>query len=203
MATVKKIRRGKTSFSPKRDDGDEDGKSSKAARKAANVAALDLAGEISPVEGQIEFQQSDSIDRIARAIVGFRKSCPNVDKDKDGYGYSYATLGNIINKTRDVLKANGLAVIQFPISGKNALGCITTLIHESGQFMRARFLMPVPELTATNVTQNAGAAITYARRYSLGAVLGLATDEDTDASYDGSEGVQAPRKRRGKIRKSR
>lgn len=192
MAVVKKVKRSNVSFSSKEEDGDG-GKKSKAERKAANVAALDVAGEAATVEGVVEFEQSSSVDRLFKSLVAFRAKCPNVDKDKEGYGYSYATLGNIINKVREPLKTNGLAVIQFPIAGKNALGCITILLHESGQFMRARFLMPVPELTATNVTQNAGAAITYARRYSLGAVLGIATDEDTDAAYD--EADEAPAKR--------
>jgi hypothetical protein len=196
MAVVKKVRKGGVSF-PSKEDGGEGGK--KAARLAANAKALDAATEAPVIiPGQIEFDQSESIDKISKAIVAFRAKCPNVEKDKQGYGYKYATLGNIINKTRDILKANGLAVIQFPIAGHNALGCITTVIHESGQYLRARFLMPVPELTATNVTQNAGAAITYARRYALGAVLGIATDDDTDATYVEDD---APARPRGRIKR--
>ena len=195
MAVVKKVR-GSGGVLPSKEKS-EDGK--KAARMAANTAALASATEAPVViPGQIEFDQSESIDKIGKALVAFRATCPNVDKDKQGYGYKYATLGNIISKTRDYLKKNGLAVIQFPIAGHNALGCITTLIHESGQYMRARFLMPVPELTATNVTQNAGAAITYARRYALGAVLGIATDDDTDATYVEDD---APTRPRGKIKR--
>ena len=70
---------------------------------------------------------------------------------------------------------------QLYITGIKSLGVITVLVHESGQFVRARFLMPIPSLSSTNVTQDAGAAITYARRYALSAVLGVASDDDTDA----------------------
>jgi len=182
MAVVKRVSRDPaTSFSSKEDDAKAN---KQRALKERNAEALAAASE-SPVvlPGQVEFEQSESIDKLARSLVAFRAACPNIDKDKAGYGYKYATLGNVINKTRDPLKKNGLAVTQFPIAGHNALGVITLLIHESGQWIRARFLMPVPELTSTNVTQNAGAAITYARRYALGAVLGASTDEDTDAAY--------------------
>jgi len=134
-------------------------------------------------EFQIEYETSPQIDKLAKAFVAFRASCPNVDKDRQGYNYKYATLGNIIATSRDHLKKNGLAVMQFPIAGVKSLGVITTLLHESGQFIRARFLMPIPGLSGTNVTQDAGAAITYARRYALSAVLCIASDEDTDADY--------------------
>lgn len=196
MAVVRKVRSGGASSSPKEETG-------KAAKKEANAIALNAATESAVVlPGQIEFEQSESIDKLARSLVAFRAACPNVEKDKQGYGYKYATLGNIINKTREPLKKNGLAVTQFPIAGHNALGAITLLVHESGQYVRARFLMPVPELTATNVTQNAGAAITYARRYALGAVLGIATDEDTDAVYsDDSE--DRPKKSSAPVRRRR
>lgn len=144
----------------------------------ATVVAADPS-----VEGKIEYESSPSIDKLAKAFVAFRATCPNVDKDRDGYNYKYATLGNIIAKSRDHLKKNGLAVMQFPIAEPKSLGVITVVMHESGQFIRARFLMPIPSLSSTNVTQDAGAAITYARRYALSAVLGIASDEDTDGNY--------------------
>lgn len=137
--------------------------------------------EASPAH--LEYETSPEIDKLAKAFVAFRSVCPNVDKDRDGYNYKYATLGNIIGITREYLKKNNLAVMQFPIAGNKAIGVITTLLHESGQYIRARFLMPIPTLSGTNVTQDAGAAITYARRYALAAVLCIASDEDTDASY--------------------
>lgn len=141
------------------------------------------------IENHLEYETSEEIDQLAKAFVAFRAVCPNVDKDRDGYNYKYATLGNIIAKSREHLKKAGLAIMQFPIAGTKSLGVITVLLHESGQFIRARFLMPIPSLSSTNVTQDAGAAITYARRYSISAVLCIASDEDTDASYSGGSKV--------------
>lgn len=134
-----------------------------------------------------EYETSENLDKLAKAFVAFRAACPNVDKDREGYNYNYATLGNIIEKSREHLKKQGLAITQFPIAGVQSLGVITVLMHESGQFIRARFLMPIPDLSSANVTQAAGAAITYARRYALAAVLCIAADQDTDAAYEEPE----------------
>lgn len=135
-----------------------------------------------PPEGRMEYETSESIDKLAAAFVGFRAACPNMEKDRKGYNYRYTTLGHIIEASRDHLKKAGLAVMQFPIASPGYLGVITVLMHASGQFIRARFMMPIPGLSGTNVTQNAGAAITYARRYALSAVLCVAADEDTDGT---------------------
>jgi hypothetical protein len=139
-----------------------------------------------PLPGECEWEQSPSTSKLMKAFVDFRKDCPNPSKDKEGYNYSYVTLTNIIELSRPVLHKHKLAVTQFPISSREGLGVVSMLMHESGEFIRSRFIMPIPELSSTNVTQDAGAAITYARRYALSAILGMAPDEDTDASYEGS-----------------
>lgn len=132
--------------------------------------------------GKIEYETSADLDKLATAFVAFRAACPNMEKDRKGYNYYYTTLGNIIETSRAHLKKAGLAVMQFPIAAPGYLGVITILMHESGQFIRARFMLPIPGMSGTNVTQNAGAAITYARRYALSAVLCVAADEDTDGT---------------------
>ena len=50
---------------------------------------------------------------------------------------------------------------------------------ESGEYIQATYQMPIAKV---NDPQAVGSAITYARRYALGAILGLAIDEDDDAN---------------------
>ncbi len=187
MAVVRKVHSGRSpeSLKPKLKSADAD---------ISSPEKIDTASIPDPTIGHLEYETSESIDELAKAFVAFRAACPNVEKDKQGYNYKYATLGNIIAKSREHLDKAGLAVMQFPIAGVKSLGVITVLLHKSGQFIRARFLMPIPGLSGTNVTQDAGAAITYARRYALSAVLGIASDEDTDASYSGSSTKVSRRK---------
>lgn len=173
MPEVRRVVQGKSpeSLRPKR--------TAATAATPAPDAVQEFVG-IETTNHELEYETSENIEELAKAFVAFRAVCPNVDKDKEGFNYRYATLGNIIAKSREHLEKHGLAVMQFPIAGVKSLGVITILIHKSGQFIRARFLMPIPSLSSTNVTQDAGAAITYARRYALAAVLGIASDEDTD-----------------------
>ena len=131
-----------------------------------------------------EFDCSPSIANLTEAFVAFRKDCPNPGKDKQGHNYRYVSLANIIINTQELLNEHGLAVTQFPISSPAGLGCITMLVHTSGEYIRSRFVLPIPALKGINVSQEGGAAITYARRYAMSAVLCIAADEDTDATYD-------------------
>lgn len=129
-----------------------------------------------------EWSQSDAIDKISKALIAFRKACENPGKDKQGYNYSYTTLVNVVETARPHLAKNELAVIQHPVNSGNNLGVVTTLLHASGQWLRCRFVMPIPALKGFNITQDAGACITYARRYGMSAMLGMVSDEDTDAT---------------------
>jgi hypothetical protein len=76
---------------------------------------------------------------------------------------------------REPLADNGLAVCQtfLPLEGKTHL--VTTLLHESGQFLRG--FMP---LVGVKDHHSLGSATTYARRISLAALLGVCPQGDDD-----------------------
>ncbi len=141
-----------------------------------------------------ELEIPNGIDKLAKALVQFRSECPNAGKDKQGYNYRYTTLAYLIDMVRPLLKKHGLSVIQTPITDSRGIGTVTLLLHESGQYIKSRFVMPLPKLSGTNITQDAGAAISYARRYALSAVLGLASDEDTDATFSDESESTASKK---------
>jgi hypothetical protein len=70
-------------------------------------------------------------------------------------------------------------------------GCITWLLHSSGQYKWCRLVFPLAQRTA----QAAGSAITYAKRYTTSAMLGIATGEGED---DGNEATRDAPKDEGK-----
>lgn len=86
----------------------------------------------------------------------------------------YASLSNIIEATTPHLNAVGLSIIQLPCES----GLETMLLHTSGEYISSVSLTPCKD--ASN-PQALGSALTYARRYALGAVLSLNIDEDDDA----------------------
>lgn len=96
----------------------------------------------------------------------------------------YADLGAVIDACSAALKANGLAVMQCPVPGDSARLCMETiLIHESGEWISSEIQMPVAKQDA----QGYGSALTYARRYSLAAMMGVTQDDEDGARASASE----------------
>jgi hypothetical protein len=90
---------------------------------------------------------------------------------------AYLTLGDIIAGVRPTLSKNGLAISQRPLVTSAGAGCITTILHKDGGSFETSLLLPVAQSTP----QAIGSAITYARRYTLTGLLGIAADIDDDA----------------------
>ena len=124
------------------------------------------------------FKHSDSINELASALSRAQASINNVIRDKEGFGYQYADLAACLDAIREPLSGNGLSISQLPTMTENGFGLVTLLLHESGQWLQGFFPLS-PDGTSKNIMQSMGSAITYVRRYSLAAILGLAqTDDD-------------------------
>lgn len=105
------------------------------------------------------------------------------DSKNPAFNSRYADLAAVWDAVRGPLSKNGLSVIQHPIDvGEKRVGLVTILTHESGQSLRFEYSMPLGDrITA----QAVGSAITYARRYSLMAVCGIAPDDDDGNAASG------------------
>lgn len=127
---------------------------------------------------------TDSIGELAKALAKAQGSFVPASKSKDGHGYKYATLDGIIEAVREPLSTNGLAFVQLPTKVNDGqVGLVTRLMHESGEWLEDVTRMPMAKLHGGgggNPAQVYGATLTYARRYALSAMLGIATEEDTD-----------------------
>lgn len=122
-------------------------------------------------------EKSESIKNLAAALCKFQGEVGKINKDAANpfYKSKYASLANILDVIREPLAANNLAFAQFP-SGENEL--TTILMHSSGEYLTESYTMkPVK-----NDPQSLGSAITYQRRYAIGAILGLNIDEDDDGN---------------------
>jgi hypothetical protein len=137
---------------------------------------------------------SDTINELATALAKARaeiKSPVNnrtvTVKPRDGgreYKFSYAELPAVLDAITPALSANGLALAQATITMTDGLHLTTRLIHSSGQWLESSY----PILDDRARPQAMGAAITYARRYSICALCNIASDEDDDAnSVEGNE----------------
>ena len=94
----------------------------------------------------------------------------------------YADLAEMIKVASPILAKNGLSISQQPVSVEGQIGVTTTLLHASGQWIEDTISLPLGDEKGKSLAQVAGSIITYLRRYSYGAIVGLATDEDTDGN---------------------
>lgn len=119
---------------------------------------------------------SESIKEIALALHKFHGLMGKVGKDavNPHFKNKYASLSNIIEATTPHLNAVGLSVVQLPCEG----GLETMILHTSGEYISSVSSTPCKDMSNP---QALGSAITYARRYALGAALSLNIDEDDDA----------------------
>jgi hypothetical protein len=126
--------------------------------------------------------EADHIARssYAQALVSAIGELSNVAKTASNpyFKSKYATLDAIVDATRPVLAKHGLAVMQQPLFMEGTAGVETIIIHKSGFETSSTLLLPLKDQSP----QGVGSAITYARRYALAAVLGLATEEDDDGN---------------------
>lgn len=100
----------------------------------------------------------------------------------------YADLGEIVKAAKPALAKFGLAVAQ-PVSSTGEQVTVTTvLMHESGEWMRETISLPLGEARGKSQAQEAGSLITYLRRYSLAAMIGMYADEDTDGNDGDGKG---------------
>ena len=76
----------------------------------------------------------------------------------------------------------------MPVGDESLVGVQTLYMHtESGEWITSTIKSPIAEAKGMNMYQSIGSAITYFRRYSLSAFVGIASDEDIDASGPAKE----------------
>lgn len=96
----------------------------------------------------------------------------------------YADLASVVDACMPALNEVGIAVIQPTTDDETGRYVETVLIHgESGETLKCR----VPLIVAKNDMQGYGSAVTYARRYGLMSMAGIAPEDD-----DGNRAAKAP-----------
>lgn len=122
---------------------------------------------------------SESVNEIAAALAKAQAAMKNatLNKVNPHFKSKFADLASVRDAVIPALTANGVSVVQTLEAPDGNQLVVTRLIHASGQWIESRCPMPTPK----NM-QEMGSAITYARRYSLSAICGIAADEDDDAN---------------------
>lgn len=125
---------------------------------------------------------SQSLTKLSQSMLKVQHQLQPAIKDAKNtfVGNDYATLNSVMETCKDALITHGIWLTQLPTPAPVELGTghialETKLIHaESGEWISSTAVIPLPK----NDPQGMGSAITYARRYSLCAMLGIITEDD-------------------------
>ncbi|MBY0498849.1 MAG: ERF family protein [Nitrosomonas sp.] len=120
--------------------------------------------------------KSEMINELAAALSKAQAAIKGAIKDSNNpfFKSQYADLSSVWEACREQLTSNGLSIVQCPEESENGVAIETMLCHSSGQWISSKYHMPVEKLNA----QAVGSAITYARRYALSAMVGIAPLDD-------------------------
>tara|TARA_Y100000004_G_scaffold130831_1_gene147534 strand:- start:61 stop:588 length:528 start_codon:yes stop_codon:yes gene_type:complete len=143
--------------------------------------------------------QSGEVGKLAAALSKAQGELTGAKKSSTNpfFKSGYADLHEVIETVRPILAKNGLSVAQttsgVEVIGKTAfLNVGTTLMHESGQWIRS--YTPLPIETPVNC-HKLGSAMTYGRRYGLAAMVGIAQmDDDGNAAIERGNSTQQTRR---------
>ena len=133
--------------------------------------------EIVIEEQKLDDWKSEKIDELACALVKVQSELDGAKSESTNpfFKSSYADLHTVIKSSFPFLSKHGLCVSQGNEIIPGAVCVTTTLIHESGQWLRSKIKLP---LGGKKDAQAVGACCTYGRRYGLSAIVGVAQYDD-------------------------
>src|SRR5476649_1610398 len=139
-------------------------------------------------------RSSESVAAIATALAKAQTELSNPEKAMIGTVYNarsdspqsfrYASLSSGLDIIRKSLGGQQIAIAQTTdIDRANGMVNLTTvLLHTSGEWISSHW--PVCQISETSAPRRMGAALTYARRYALFTMVGIAGEDDLDAPAD-------------------
>ena len=138
-------------------------------------------------------KHSEQINEIFAALAKAQGKIKPVRKDgaNPHLGNKYTTLDAIIDEVKTPLSENGLSFLQPLTTDDRGLILETWLTHSSGQYLMADVVVsPMSGNRGVNEMQALGSSLTYLKRYALGAMLGIASEEDDDGNKAGKPAKQ-------------
>lgn len=137
----------------------------------------------------IEFSEEGRAE-IFKAFVAAQAEMDGAKKvaSNPAFKSKYADLAAVCDAVMEALTKHKIGVVQSPTFDESGVHVQTMLIHESGQYMYSTLSMR-PEKTTP---QGLGSCITYARRYALSAICGVAPEDDDGNAASGMSGAKAP-----------
>jgi hypothetical protein len=139
--------------------------------------------------------------QLAWALAAVQQALPRIRKDQTAnagqYSYSYADLASVSAELLPLLGEYGLSFTAWPMLVDGKLVLRYYLLHKSGESMTGDYPLK------GGTPQQLGSEITYARRYCLCAVTGVAPDDDDDAAAAEGAKVEQQVEQRAEVDRER
>ena len=156
-------------------------------------AGTDVAALVTLSELAKEWEDRSAAKEFAAAMAAFQTRCPPIRKTREGAKasragsgamYCYAPLEEITRTVDPILHDLGLAYSWDSTIEDGMMVVTCVLRHVKGHWESAGFTCPCDSKSpAMSGQQKFGGAMTFARRYSLTAILGITTaDDDVDGA---------------------
>ena len=147
------------------------------------------------LEMQKDFMKQQAIINFNNDFSLMSKEIPVIAKTKKAHNTWYAPLEDIVKITQPILSKYGFS-ISFSTS-QNGLDSVTvqcTLMHRDGHSTSTELMLPTKSVSnSMNAMQAIGAAITYAKRYTLSGILNIATGDDDNNGFTTNAKTSKPR----------
>src|ERR1700749_817384 len=150
-------------------------------------------------------RSSEAISALAAALAKAQIVLTNPEKlptrtvpsnryDERGRTFRYAPLSSVLDIVRKALGEHGIATLQTTTIDQDiqTVSLTTVLAHSSGEWIASDW--PVCTLSDLAAPRRMGAALTYARRYALFTLVGIAGEDDLDAPDLGGQSAEGSSK---------
>jgi len=153
------------------------------------------------VIGEQIMNQTEDIKELVAALAKAQNAIQPAKFNKKSHLTRYADFLSVMEACRQPLCENGLSVMQFCETMNDKLYLVTMLAHISGQWIKSYYPIMGKNL---DLPQALGSAVTYAKRYSLSAMIGVVADDDHDDDAEtamgrGKQKEEEPSKPKKKI----
>jgi hypothetical protein len=139
------------------------------------------------------YRRSATLGELFGALAKAQAKIEAADKSGNNphFNRKYATLGAVIEASREPMAENGLAVVQMPGNIEGNVAVTTILGHSSGEWIESTVYVAPAKFDA----QGLGSVITYLRRYARMAIVGIAPEDDDGEAAVSRPATVAPRAR--------
>ena len=147
--------------------------------------SVDAIGKLAEMQDKTTARRAER--DFFRALAAFQQACPTILKGRTsktatgrgtGFEFTYASFDDVVTQLRPDLTAHGFS-ITFDQSSDGKLSTVTChLRHENGHHISNECTVPVDSNLPVGSQQKIGAALQYAKRYALVAMLGVAYGDE-------------------------